>query len=100
MKFASLSPNSYVFATTRDVPARKLLRMRLPMPRWIRISAVAFCALLVLPAVSAGQSGNESRRDDWQRVADIVAALGAAAGSHVADVGAGDGYFTTRLSKA
>jgi predicted methyltransferase len=39
-------------------------------------------------------------RDQWQRVPDIFSELGAVAGAHIADVGAGPGYFTTRLSKA
>lgn len=39
-------------------------------------------------------------RDAWQRPDDIVAALRLSAGSRVADVGAGDGYFTTLLARA
>ena len=39
-------------------------------------------------------------REQWQRVADVVAALGIVPGSHVADIGAGSGFFTTRLAKA
>jgi ubiquinone/menaquinone biosynthesis C-methylase UbiE/rhodanese-related sulfurtransferase len=47
------------------------------------------------------QTGNnESSRESWQRVPDVIAALGIAPGSRVADVGAGDGFFTTRLAKA
>jgi ubiquinone/menaquinone biosynthesis C-methylase UbiE len=47
------------------------------------------------------QSGNtESNRESWQRVPDVIAALGIAPGSRVADVGAGDGFFTTRLANA
>jgi SAM-dependent methyltransferase len=38
-------------------------------------------------------------RDDWQRVADIFDALGARSGSRIADLGAGEGYLTTRLSR-
>jgi len=38
-------------------------------------------------------------RDVWQRPDDIVAALGLTAGSRVADVGAGDGFFTARLAR-
>jgi predicted methyltransferase len=39
-------------------------------------------------------------REQWQRVGDILTELGARRGSRIADVGAGAGYFTTRLSKA
>lgn len=44
--------------------------------------------------------GGESNRESWQRVPDVIAALGVGPGSRVADVGAGDGFFTTRLAKA
>ncbi len=40
------------------------------------------------------------RRDDWQRAPDIFAALGVTTGSRVADLGAGQGWLTTRLAKA
>lgn len=39
------------------------------------------------------------RRDDWQRVPDIFAALGVTTGSRIADLGAGEGWLTTRLAK-
>jgi len=37
-------------------------------------------------------------RDAWQRPVEIMEQLGVRAGSAVADVGAGDGYFTFRLA--
>jgi arsenite methyltransferase len=42
----------------------------------------------------------ETGRESWQRVPDIFAAMGIADGAVVADIGAGSGFFTTRLSKA
>lgn len=39
------------------------------------------------------------RRDDWQRAPDIFAALGAGPGSRIADLGAGEGWLSTRLAK-
>jgi ubiquinone/menaquinone biosynthesis C-methylase UbiE len=39
-------------------------------------------------------------RDDWQQPERVVAALGLEAGDHVADLGAGGGYFTFRLARA
>jgi ubiquinone/menaquinone biosynthesis C-methylase UbiE len=42
----------------------------------------------------------ESIREEWQRVPDVLAALGAGPGSHVADVGSGDGFFSVRLARA
>lgn len=39
-------------------------------------------------------------RDSWQRPRDVVRALGLAPGDHVADLGAGDGYFVPYLAEA
>lgn len=43
---------------------------------------------------------NEAARERWQRVPEVFAALGIAPGAHVADVGAGGGFFTVRLARA
>ena len=57
-----------------------------------------------VPTIVAGQAQGPARgetgRDAWQRVPDIFAAMGITEGSAVADIGAGSGYFTARLSKA
>ena len=42
----------------------------------------------------------ETPREQWQRVDDIFREMGVAPGSHVGDIGAGSGFFTTRLAKA
>lgn len=42
----------------------------------------------------------ETDREKWQQVAEIFAAMGVSAGSRVADIGAGSGFFTVRLSRA
>ena len=42
----------------------------------------------------------DTPRDQWQRVADISPELGATAGSHIADLGAGSGFFTSRLAES
>src|SRR5437016_2216313 len=42
----------------------------------------------------------DTQRDTWQRVPEIFGAMGVAPGAVVADVGAGDGFLTTRLSHA
>jgi ubiquinone/menaquinone biosynthesis C-methylase UbiE len=47
---------------------------------------------------ASGQTPRETR-EQWQRIPDIFVALRVAPGSRVADVGAGDGYFTERLAK-
>lgn len=53
---------------------------------------------LAVPVAATAQGGSE--RDEWQRVPDVLAALGADSGAFVADVGAGGGYFTHHLRRA
>jgi len=65
--------------------------------RVLRCWRAAVVAVAVLPAALAAQ--NEAERDRWQRVSDVFAAMEIGPGSQVADVGAGDGYFTVRLSR-
>lgn len=60
---------------------------------------VTWTVVAVTVAVAA-PSAQESRRDEWQNVDGIFAAMQVKPGAVVADVGAGDGYFTTRLAKA
>lgn len=51
------------------------------------------------PQDAAAATSASNRRDDWQRPADIFDALGATAGSRIADLGAGEGWLTLRLAK-
>jgi predicted methyltransferase len=58
-------------------------------------------ALAVLPA-NAQQSrtgGGLPPRDEWQKVPEILAALGAAPGQRIADIAAGKGYLTKPLAE-
>jgi len=59
----------------------------------------AAVAWLLLAGTLAAQEGEESR-ERWQRVPDVFAALGVGPGAHVADIGAGGGFFTARLARA
>jgi predicted methyltransferase len=68
------------------------------MTRRSFVFLVAGVAVVVSGAVAA-QRGNDRNRDEWQKVADIVAVMGISSGSVVADVGAGGGFFTTRLAR-
>ncbi|NIM50468.1 MAG: class I SAM-dependent methyltransferase [Gemmatimonadales bacterium] len=54
-------------------------------------------ASLLLPA-SAGAQVERTHRDEWQKVEEIFAAMDLDEGDRVADVGAGGGFFTFRLS--
>jgi predicted methyltransferase len=56
--------------------------------------------ILSVPVAAQDRAARESRRDGWQKVAEIFAVMGVQAGATVADVGAGDGFFTARLARA
>jgi len=56
-------------------------------------------ALVLLAGTLAAQGGEEAR-ERWQRVPEIFAALGVGPGVRVADIGAGGGFFTSRLARA
>ena len=47
-----------------------------------------------------GKGHGEDRREQWQKVDDVFHAMGVKPGAVVADLGAGDGFFTARLAKA
>ena len=51
-------------------------------------------------ALGARQDHQDTPRDQWQRVTDVFEAMGLGPGSVVADLGAGGGWFTTRLARA
>jgi ubiquinone/menaquinone biosynthesis C-methylase UbiE len=67
----------------------------------LAITAIAVAAPSLHSQAVAPQSSSRpvERRDDWQRVPDIFKALGAATGARIADLGAGEGWLTTRLAK-
>lgn len=46
------------------------------------------------------QQINDPARDAWQRPKEVIGALRIAPGAHVADIGAGGGYFTFKLAEA
>lgn len=51
-------------------------------------------------ALSQSRTTAEAKRERWQRIDEIFAALALQPGATVADVGAGGGFFTTRLARA
>lgn len=57
-------------------------------------------ALLLLPALAAGCLTLSFSREPWQKPDEVIATLDLQPGSRVADLGAGDGYFTFRLADA
>lgn len=71
--------------------------MRVNVQRILR-AAIAAVVLTALP--SWAQDHQDAPRDQWQRTTDVFEALGLTVGSVVADLGAGGGWFTTRLARA
>lgn len=75
------------------------------MTTGVRSSALAAAVWLTLlvgpvPAQESSVRSEEAKREAWQNVPKILEALGAVPGATVADVGAGDGFFTVRLARA
>lgn len=69
-----------------------------------RVVAVV-AAILVTTGGTAGTQSRagahtEAQREKWQRVTEIFDAMLVRPGAVVADVGAGDGFFTVRLARA
>lgn len=62
----------------------------------VTVGMVVFGLLAGLRALGTEQ---DAARESWQRVSEIITALGATPGSTIGDIGAGDGYFTARLAK-
>lgn len=58
------------------------------------------CWLVGTSLSAQERAADESVREQWQKVDQIFAAMGVREGLTVADVGAGDGFFTSRLSRA
>lgn len=61
---------------------------------------VAICIAPSLLVAQSSRAEQEKRREEWQRVSDIFQAMAVTRGARVADVGAGDGFFTSRLAAA
>src|SRR4029453_18430789 len=64
-----------------------------------RVLGVAVCYLILTTSLAAAQE-NEADRERNERVADVLTALGAKDGAHIADVGSGDGFYTLRIARA
>lgn len=81
------------------MPATTLIKLALTLALFAPSGALA----QVRPEASAGappaSNPPQVRRDDWQRVPDILLALNATTGSRIADLGAGEGWLTLRLAR-
>jgi predicted methyltransferase len=71
------------------------------MTRAFRTAVLLALILLAAPAAAKQATAHgEQGREQWQKVDEVFQALGVKAGAVVADLGAGDGFFTVRLAKA
>lgn len=61
---------------------------------------VLACLFWGVSLLGQDRADQEGRREKWQKVDAIFAEMGVRPGAIVADVGAGDGFFTTRLARA
>ncbi len=68
-----------------------------PLPPRCRVFALLLC-LLASPPLCLQSQDSGAERDAWQRPQEVVDALDIGAGSVVADVGSGSGYFTFHLA--
>lgn len=57
-------------------------------------------AALLLSAERAVAQQDEREREQRERVADLLTAIGVNDGAHIADVGSADGFYTLRIAKA
>lgn len=74
----------------------------MPYGCWRKLTRVLLCAgiLGAGPLLAQARQTDDARREEWQKVDQILGAMGVRSGATVADVGAGDGFFTTRLARA
>ena len=64
--------------------------------RW---SAMLLLLLLSIPRPALAQGGSDSR-EKFEKVSEILAALQAEPGKRIADVGAGEGFYSLRIARA
>jgi predicted methyltransferase len=68
-----------------------------PLLRWLAVPLLTSSLFISASCSRAQNSGPE--RDRWQRPDEVMDALGVRAGSVVADVGCGKGYFSIKLAQ-
>jgi predicted methyltransferase len=57
------------------------------------------CLVAATSVLAQERAAQERRREQWQNVGAIFAEMGVRPGASVADIGAGDGFFTSRLAR-
>jgi ubiquinone/menaquinone biosynthesis C-methylase UbiE len=64
-----------------------------------RRAAVGWIALLSIPILSWAQVADDSR-EKTEKVSDVLSALQAEPGKRIADIGAGEGFYSLRIARA
>jgi precorrin-6B methylase 2 len=64
-----------------------------------KVVVVGLIALLPIPALTWWQGASDSR-EKWEKVGEVLAALQAEPGKRIADVGAGEGFYSLRIARA
>lgn len=70
------------------------------MRRAVLVTLLLVSALLGSVAAQTYQQKTERERDTWQHVPELFVAANVRPGAVIADIGAGDGFLTVRLSAA
>ena len=73
--------------------------MKYPFTKKIRRITPALFGVLLL-YVSTAVSGQAYGRDIWQKTDEVLKSLDLKPGDFIADIGAGDGYFTRHFARA
>jgi len=75
------------------------MRSRFGRLVFVRGACIA-CLVSTTSLLAQDRDSQERRREQWQNVEVIFAEMGVRPGATVADIGAGDGFFTSRLARS
>jgi FkbM family methyltransferase len=78
---------------------RRSIRLRFGRLAFLRWACFA-CLISTTSLLAQDRAAQERGREQWQNVDLIFAEMGVRPGATVADIGAGDGFFTSRLARS
>jgi len=73
--------------------------MKFPMHKNVRSKVTALFIIMFIHMMTAVYGQNYGR-DEWQQPAEVLKAMDLKSGDVIADIGAGDGYFTRLFARA
>jgi predicted methyltransferase len=65
-----------------------------------RLAVLSLISWSVITATGYAQTSSDAGRDKYEKVADVLAALEVSTASRIADIGAGDGFYSVRIARA